>query len=160
MPSLLPIVAVTVELRAKLAPKLAPKLTLRNAPAVLDNELLMARPSVFATAWPTDEFTAWLVRAEIAVPADFAIALPADSDMLLIRSPIFPASPHPMHSFRFGLPCCFAMPCCSSPLRRILPTQRWLNLRVFRSLRLYPFARNLFPECGCCCLFRRCRLCP
>ena len=82
MPSLLPIVAVTVELRAKLAPKLAPKLTLRNAPAVLDNELLTARPRVFATAWPTDEFTAWLVKAEIAVPADFAIALPADSDML------------------------------------------------------------------------------
>lgn len=113
MPSLLPIVAVTVELRAKLAPKLAPKLTLRNAPAVLDNELLMARPSVFATAWPTDEFTAWLVRAEIAVPADFAIALPADSDMLFDTESRYSLR-HRIRCTRSDLACRAALQCLAA----------------------------------------------
>ena len=66
MPSLFPMVAVTLDALAKLAPKFAPKFTLWNAPAVLDAELDTARPKVFATALPTEEVT--------AVPVAFAIA--------------------------------------------------------------------------------------
>ena len=52
MPSPFPILAVTVEERAKFAPKLAPKFVLCITLAVFARELVTAFPSVFATAFP------------------------------------------------------------------------------------------------------------
>ena len=84
-------VAVTLELLAKLAPKFAPKLTLLNAPAVLEAELVTACPSVFATALPTEAVTAVPVAFAMAYPVEFAIALPVDCAMLFATLSVTPS---------------------------------------------------------------------
>ena len=52
MPSFLPILAVTVEERAKFAPKFTPKFVLCITFAVLEREFVTAFPRVFATDVP------------------------------------------------------------------------------------------------------------